>query len=164
VPRALFALLVVAVTVSAIGGGWFVFRTLGGDSAEDLDATPSTTQEPGIDTAPAETAETGETPESEEPSEQSSFCVSYAELQEAGLAADDLDDPAAMGEVAASYADLRDVAPADIKDDVGVIADFFEAMSDPRSLVGSRATSPEQVKKYGDATSKVTTYYADHCV
>jgi hypothetical protein len=56
---------------------------------------------------------------------------------------------------------IQRVAPAEVKSDVGVLAAYFETMSDPSTLDSS--TISERVKEFGAAARRLSTYYTANC-
>ncbi|MFI5429438.1 hypothetical protein [Aeromicrobium sp. UC242_57] len=58
--------------------------------------------------------------------------------------------------------DIAETAPAEIKSEVGVMAEYFEAVADPSTLDTSKMT--ERVEAFTTAGRKVSTYYSTNCM
>ncbi len=127
-----------AVILLLVGGIVFgAVQVLGGDDEDTDEATTSQTSD--------------------------AFCDSFKEAQNA-LVGDPDDTPGSddVKAIADIFGDIESLAPAEIKDDIGTMSDYFEAMSDPSTL--DTSTISERVKTFTEAGKRVSTYYQSNCM
>ena len=157
----------VAVILVLIGGIAFgATKVFGGDDDKD-EASPSQTAD----------APSGDSPDSSDPTEPSDpsdpptvdsnipFCEGFKSAQRAIAGSPDTTPGSAAETARATGAIIRNIertAPAEVKGDVGIMADYFETMSDPSSLDSS--TISERVKEFTAAGRRLSTYYTANCM
>ena len=177
-----FVIAMVAVIIALIGGAAFGATELFGDDDDgpDITATDSKTSD-----APDSSDQEEDDQDQEEddqitpsPAEEdddsdsgsgasSEFCQAAREGLEATTKL--LDDgqgnldaiKQTAGELADQYESLGDSAPDDLKDDVQVMQDYFELLSDPPADIGSKLG--EAIPAYTEAASNVGSYYTQNC-
>jgi hypothetical protein len=171
----------VAVVLALIAGAaWGATEVFGGDDepsvsasdndeADDDDSDSSETPDAPEESEPAATIPTiPEDDDSEAPAGE--FCSTMKEIQDTSMAALDTDGGAAdlegmqdMAEqLAESYDDLRDSAPAELAADVEVMASYFELLENPDADAASKMS--ESISEYSEAAQNVGVYYAQNCL
>jgi hypothetical protein len=158
----------IVVVLALIGGAAFgATKVFGGDDDKDEATSAQTVDAPSDDSSDA-----SEAPEPSEPSDPPTidsnipFCEGFKAAQRsiAGAEGDAPGSAAATAKARATGAIIRNIerlAPAEVKSDVGVLADYFEAASDPSTIDPS--TINERVEEFGAATKRLSTYYSNNC-
>ena len=156
----------VAVILVLIGGIAFgATKVFGGDDDGDKnEASSSQTSEPSD-------PPTDDSSDSSEPSDPPTvdsnipFCEGFKSAQRAIAGSPDTTPGSAAETARATGAIIRNIertAPAEVKGDVGIMAAYFETMSDPSSLDSS--TISERVKEFTAAGRRLSTYYTANCM
>jgi len=157
---------IVAVVLAAlVGGGWFGVQALTGDDDKKSENTV------GADSR----TDDDDDAKDDEGDGGGEFCDIVDKTRDLGLSSlgtsgsagtnrEDLLDK--LSEVTDIYRDLEDAAPAELKDDVAVMADYFDNLADTMSSAGSGAGSYESIdiEKFTSAGGRVSQYYATHCM
>ena len=155
----------VAVVLVLIGGIAFgATKVFGGDDDKD-EASPSQTVGAPSDDAP----DSSDSPAPSDPPTVDSnipFCTGFQSAQRAvaGAESDAPGSAAAAAKARATASIIRNIeatAPAEVKSDVGILADYFEAASDPSTIDPSTIT--ERAREFGDAARRLSTYYSANC-
>lgn len=155
----------VAVVLILIGGVAFgATQIFGGDDDDkDKDEASSslTVDAPELDDPPTVGAPDDESDGGG--SEGSAFCEKFLEAQDA-LKGNSSGAPASetAKAIAEVMGEAEDLAPSEVKSDVGVMADYFETMSDPANLDTTKLS--DQVKEFTAAAKNVSAYYASNCM
>ena len=150
----------VAVVLVLIGGVAFgATKVFGGDDDKDEASSSQTVDAPSDDSS-----DDSSDPPTVGPSGDA-FCDGFKEAQQA-IAGSPSAAPGDAAETAKTTAgimrDIQRVAPAEVKSDVGVLAAYFETMSDPSTLDSS--TISERVKEFTAAGRRLSTYYTANCM
>ena len=143
----------VAVVLVLIGGAAFgATKVFGGDDDDKDEASSSQTIDaPELSDAPTVGSSGGD------------FCEDFKKAQSAVAGSGDATQRSDTARTLADIiGDIEDEAPAEIKADVGTMADYFETMSDPSTLDTSKLS--ERVKTFTEAGKRVSTYYATNCM
>lgn len=165
----------VAVVLVLIGGIAFgATKVFGGDDSKD-DATPTKTSAPTSTPSddPTADAPTSDAPGTDEPSsnggDNSDFCAAMAGIQDVSLDAipsdggtPDAEDLKGMvSKMTSAYAALSAAAPAELKDEIEIMSSFLKVLADPTGAGAKDFT--DNMDKYTEAVTKVSTYYAQNC-
>ncbi|WP_456697046.1 variant leucine-rich repeat-containing protein [Aeromicrobium sp. P5_D10] len=152
----------VAVVLILIGGVAFgATQIFGGDDDDKDEASSSLTVDaPELDDPPTVGAPDTE---SDGDSEGGAFCEKFLEAKDA-LRGNSSGEPASdtAKAIAEVMGEAEDLAPSEIKGDVGVMTDYFETMSDPANLETSKLS--DQIKEFTAAGRRVSAYYASNCM
>lgn len=159
-------LLVLGVIAALVAGGYFGIRALTGDDDSDSPVAGASSSQKSDDEGGDEASGSGDS---------DAFCSVMKDLRDSSVnSLENLNNSTSgtpdldalrkqLDETAAKYEALRKAAPAEIADDVKVLADL---MSSSASASGSGGTSPFadfSSKEYLDASTKVSQYYYTHC-
>ncbi|MET0821182.1 MAG: hypothetical protein ABWY58_09465 [Aeromicrobium sp.] len=156
----------VAVVLLLVGGVAFgATKVFGGDDDKD-EASPSQT----VDAPESPSDDSSDAPEPSDPPTVDSnipFCTGFRAAQQAiaGAESDAPGSAAAAAKARSTAAIIRNIertAPAEVKSDVGILADYFEAASDPSTIDPS--TISERVQEFGAAAKRLSTYYSSNCM
>lgn len=143
----------VAVVLVLIGGIAFgATQVFGGDGDDKDEASSSRTVDaPELSDAPTVGSPGG------------AFCDEFKEARDAVAGSPGAASaPETAKTIADIFSDIEDMSPAEIKADIGVMADYFETMSDPSTL--DTSTISERVKTFTEAGKRVSTYYSSNCM
>lgn len=143
----------VAVVLVLIGGIAFgATQVFGGDDDDKDEASSSRTVDaPELSDAPT-AGSTGD-----------AFCEKFKEAQDAIAGSPGATSaPETARTIADIFGDIEAMSPAEVKGDIGIMADYFETMSDPSTL--DTSTISERVKTFTEAGKRVSTYYSSNCM
>lgn len=159
----------VAVILVLIGGIAFgATKVFGGD--DDGDKNEASSSQTSQTSEPSDPP-TDDSSDSSEPSDPPTvdsnipFCEGFKSAQRAIAGSPDTTPGSAAETARATGAIIRNIertAPAEVKGDVGIMAAYFETMSDPSSLDSS--TISERVKEFTAAGRRLSTYYTANCM
>lgn len=126
------------------------------DDSDDDEPTPSAT--PTVPTLPS--------PDAGGAKPAGAFCTELNDIQSKSMNmlgngsstdVEGLQDTAR--ELVKSYQDLEDIAPADIKGDIGIMSSFLSSMMNPTS-----GEAPTGMDQYMQAAQRIGVYYAQNCL
>ncbi|MEH3066986.1 MAG: hypothetical protein PGN15_02680 [Aeromicrobium erythreum] len=161
-------LLVLGVIAALVAGGYFGIRALTGDddsSSSVASSAAGKSDDKGSDKGDDEASGSGDSAE---------FCSVMKDLRDSSLSSlDNLNSEGGtpdldalrkqLDETAAKYEALRKAAPAEIADDVKVLADLMSSSASASSSGGTSPFADFSSKEYLDASTKVSQYYYTHC-
>jgi len=156
---------VVIVLAALVAGGWFGVQALTGDDDKNeqntIDVTPL--DKSGDDATGSDDVASGD------------FCDLVEQTQDLGLS--DIGSLSSGGagpdelktkldKVRDVYRELEDVAPADLKDDVATVGDFFEGLGNAYSsgTPDPSALSSLDSAEFTRAGARLSQYYAANCM
>lgn len=157
----------VVVILALIGGAAFgATKVFGGDDDKDEASASQTIDAPKpSDAAEPSDAPTVDAPEPSGPPTVDSnipFCEGFKGAQRVlGGNADATPGSGTVRTLASIIGNIERVAPAEVKNDVGVMADYFEALSDPSTL--DTSTMPERTKTFQESATRLSAYYDANC-
>lgn len=154
----------VAVVLVLIGGIAFgATKVFGGDDDKN-EVTPTKTSaptdEPSDDFPTDEPTDEFTTDEPGSSGDSGDFCDAFNDLQ-SDMTGLDPTDFSALSKLGDSFSSLGDSAPDDIRDDVQVMADYFDEFSDPANIDPEKLG--DRITEFSSAAQKVTVYYAENC-
>jgi hypothetical protein len=162
-------LLVLGVIAALVAGGYFGISALTGDddSGSPVAGTSASkdSDDKGGDRGGDEASGSGDSDQ---------FCSVMKDLRDSSLSSlDNLNSEGGtpdldalrqqLDETAAKYEALRKAAPAEIADDVKVLADLMSSSASASSSGGTSPFADFSSKEYLDASTKVSQYYYTHC-
>lgn len=162
-------LLVLGVIAALVAGGYFGISALTGDddSGSPVAGTSASkdSDDKGGDKGGDEASGSGDSDQ---------FCSVMKDLRDSSLSSlDNLNSEGGtpdldalrqqLDETAAKYEALRKAAPAEIADDVKVLADLMSSSASASSSGGTSPFADFSSKEYLDASTKVSQYYYTHC-
>ncbi|MCO7240072.1 hypothetical protein [Aeromicrobium sp. CnD17-E] len=160
-------LLVLGVIAALVAGGYFGIRALTGDD-DSSSSVASSAAGKSDDKGSDDSGDASGSGDSEE------FCSVMKDLRDSSLSSlDNLNSQGGtpdldalrkqLDETAAKYEALRKAAPAEIADDVKVLADLMSSSASASSSGGTSPFADFSSKEYLDASTKVSQYYYTHC-
>jgi hypothetical protein len=160
-------LLVLGVIAALVAGGYFGIRALTGDD-DSSSSVASSAAGKSDDKGSDDGGEASGSGDSEE------FCSVMKDLRDSSLSSlDNLNSEGGtpdldalrkqLDETAAKYEALRKAAPAEIADDVKVLADLMSSSASASSSGGTSPFADFSSQEYLDASTKVSQYYYTHC-
>ncbi len=158
-------LLVLGVIAALVAGGYFGIRALTGDDDSSSPVAGTSASKKSDDKGGDEASGSGDSEE---------FCSVMKDLRDSSLSSlDNLNSQGGtpdldalrkqLDETAAKYEALRKAAPAEIADDVKVLADLMSSSASASSSGGTSPFADFSSKEYLDASTKVSQYYYTHC-
>ncbi len=162
-------LLVLGVIAALVAGGYFGISALTGD---DDSGSPGAGTSASKDSDDKGGDKGGDEASGSGDSDQ--FCSVMKDLRDSSLSSlDNLNSEGGtpdldalrqqLDETAAKYEALRKAAPAEIADDVKVLADLMSSSASASSSGGTSPFADFSSKEYLDASTKVSQYYYTHC-
>ncbi len=159
-------LLVLGVIAALVAGGYFGIRALTGDDDSSSPVAGTSASKESDDKGGDEASGSGDSDQ---------FCSVMKDLRDSSVSSlenlnngtsgtPDLDAlRKQLDETAAKYEALRKAAPAEIADDVKVLADLMSSSASASSSGGTSPFADFSSKEYLDASTKVSQYYYTHC-
>ncbi|WP_370208062.1 hypothetical protein [Aeromicrobium sp.] len=160
-------LLVLGVIAALVAGGYVGIRALTGDD-DSSSSVASSAAGKSDDKSSDDGGEASGSGDAEE------FCSVMKDLRDSSLSSlDNLNSQGGtpdldalrkqLDETAAKYEALRKAAPAEIADDVKVLADLMSSSASASSSGGTSPFADFSSEEYLDASTKVSQYYYTHC-
>lgn len=155
---------VIAIVLILIGGLAFgATKVFDADGDVKEEATPALTVEPHeLAKAPTVGApSTGAAGDSD--STNAVFCDRFMDARDA-LVGDDSGTASAetAKRTAVIFRDIEGISPAEIKGDIGIMASYFETMSDPGNLETSKLS--ERIDEFTAAGENISAWYSSNCM